>query len=164
MRAVLRFLFVVPIGFVAACLTGAFAMLWPFLQWPQHTPLTDPLALFQAAVAFSAQTAQIGSVALVPWGVFMVVCELFGLSSVLLHLAAGVAGGVAVIVTAYGEHLPAGSVQTAIVVAAATFSLVYWIVAGHSAGRWRRRRTAARGVDTADAPNVREANHEGETR
>lgn len=143
MKAVLRFLFVVPIGFVAACLAGAFAMLWPFLEWPRQTSATDPVALFQAGVVFLAQTAQIGSVALVPWGVFMVLSEFFGLSSILLYLAAGVAGGVAVIVTAYGHQLPPASVQTAIVVAAASFSLVYWIVAGHAAGRWRHRRTGA---------------------
>lgn len=144
MKAVLRFLFVVPLGFVAACLTAAFAMLWPFLEWPAHSSATDPVLLFHAAVAFSAQAAQIGSATLLPWAAFMVVTELLGLSSILLHLCAGVFGAVALILSAYGTDLPHFSVQTAIVVAAVTFSLVYWIVAGRSAGGWRpRRRTSA---------------------
>ena len=34
MTTVLRFLFVIPIGFVLACFAAAFAMLWPFLELP----------------------------------------------------------------------------------------------------------------------------------
>ena len=113
MTAVLRFLFVIPFGFVAACMTAAFAMLWPFLNVPAGMGASDPIFLFQTVIAFLAQSAQIGS-------------------------AAGLIGAGAILVTAYGDNLPHASVQTAIVVAALSFTLTYWIVAGRSAGRWRR--------------------------
>ncbi|HDZ74639.1 MAG TPA: hypothetical protein ENH55_18095 [Aurantimonas coralicida] len=138
MTAVLRFLFVIPFGFVAACMTAAFAMLWPFLTIPAGMGASDPIFLFHTVIAFLAQSAQIGSVILLPWALFMVASELFGLSSILLHLAAGLIGAGAILVTAYGDNLPNASVQTAIVVAALSFTLIYWIVAGRSAGRWRR--------------------------
>ncbi|WP_370195252.1 MULTISPECIES: hypothetical protein [Aurantimonas] len=141
MSTVLRFLFVIPIGFVAAVMTAAFAMLWPFLDAPRGITGVDPVFLFHTGIAFFAQAAQIGSVVLVPWALFMVATELFALSSIVLHIAAGIIGGVAIIVTAYGGSAPHMSVQTAIVVASLCFALAYWIVAGRTAGRWRRRGT-----------------------
>ena len=139
MLTVLRFLFVIPIAFVAACLTGAFAMLWPFID-PLAGPLTsDPVYLFQLIIVFMEQAAQIGSVTLLPWALFMVLSESFGLRSILMHMAAGLCGGIAILIVAYGRTGPHASVQTAVVVASIVFALVYWIVAGHSAGRWRRR-------------------------
>ena len=136
MSTVLRFLFVIPFGFVAACLTAAFAMLWPFLELPPGG-VVDPVFLFHATIAFAAQSAQIGSVVLLPFAFFVVATEIFALSSVVLHLAAGLLGGVAVLFATYGRDVPHMSVQTAILVASICFALVYWIIAGHRAGRWR---------------------------
>ncbi|MEF2553569.1 hypothetical protein VQ042_19790 [Aurantimonas sp. A2-1-M11] len=150
MSTVLRFLFVIPIGFVAAVLVAAFAMLWPFLETPEGLAGGDPVFLFHAGIAFFAQAAQIGSVVLVPWALFMVATELLALSSILLHVAAGFIGGVAIIITAYGGTSPHMSVQTAIIVAALCFALAYWIVAGRSAGRWRRK--SGRAEAHADTP------------
>lgn len=135
MIAFLRFLFVIPFGFVLACLAGAFALLWPFLQVGRET-LVDPLALFYLALGFTAQAAQVGSAALLPWGVFMVATEILGLSSVVLHAGAGLLGGFAASRLAYDTpaHL---SVQTALAVSGLAFALVYWLIAGRSAGRWR---------------------------
>ncbi|MCE7027521.1 hypothetical protein [Jiella avicenniae] len=136
MGTVLRFLFVVPLAYVAACLTAAFAMLWPFVEVGRSSAL-DPVFIGEAAFYFGAQTIQIGAVAFVPWLCFMLATEAFGLSALLLHMVAGLLGGIAVLMTAYGSNVPHMSVQTAILVASLTFSLVYWILAGHGAGRWR---------------------------
>ena len=139
MSTVLRFLFVIPIAYVAACLTGAFAMIWPFLDVPGGLSSADPIYFFQLAVVFVEQAAQIGSVTLLPWALFMVMTESLGLDSILLHLAAGFVGAVAILILAYGRAGPHLSIQTAVVVSALSFALVYWIVAGRAAGRWRQK-------------------------
>ncbi|WAJ29066.1 hypothetical protein [Antarcticirhabdus aurantiaca] len=138
MATLFRFLFLIPLGFIAATVAAAFALLWPFLD-PGALAASDPAYLAELAVGFLAQVAQIGSVVLLPWAVFMVATEVLGLSSILLHVAAGFLGGIVLSLAAYGTRPPALSVQTAIVVASLSFALVYWIVAGHAAGRWRRR-------------------------
>ena len=149
MAALLRFLFVVPLAFVVACLAAGFAMLWPFMETDGGAS-GDPVFWIQAAFGLLAQTAQVGSTVLIPWAIFMVVTESLGWRSLLLHMAAGIVGGFAVMRTSYGGVLPHASVQTAIVVAGLTFALVYWILAGRSAGRRSRRRGGAtQTVETA---------------
>ena len=141
MTTVLRFLFVIPIGFVLACFAAAFAMLWPFLELPDGA-LSDPFLVFELLVFFTAQAAQVGSAALLPWGLFMALSEITGLRSILLHMGAGIAGGFAALRLSPGGAPTELSLQTAFVVAGLSFALVYWLVAGRGAGRWRRRRTA----------------------
>ncbi len=138
MLTVLRFLFVIPIAFVASCLTSAFAMLWPFLDFLGRIQVADPVYLFQLIIVFLEQAGQIGSVTLFPWALFMVLTEALALRSILLHLAAGICGGVAIVILAYGQTGAHASVQTAIVVASIVFALIYWIVAGRAAGSWRQ--------------------------
>ncbi|MBB3948963.1 hypothetical protein [Aureimonas jatrophae] len=135
MRTVFRFLFLIPLGFVAACFAAGFALLWPFLDLPPGS-LEDPFVIAELAVGYMTQCAQVGSVALVPWGLFMVASEIVGWRSLLLHAALGALGGVIV------GRMTAGapnSVETALAVAGLAFGLVYWLVAGNGAGRWRRR-------------------------
>lgn len=148
MTTVLRFLFVIPIGFVAACLSAGFALLWPFVDMSGGES-GDPLFWIHAVFGLLAQSAQVGSAALVPWALFMVVTETLGWRSLVLHAGAGALGGYAIMRSAYGEALPHASVQTATVVAGLTFAMVYWIVAGRAAGRWRRKAPA---VETVRAP------------
>lgn len=138
MIALLRFLFLIPIAFVLACIAAAFAMLWPFID-TSGAARGDVLFWIEATFGFLAQTAQIGRVALVPWAVFMVATEAFGWRSLVLHMAAGLAAGYGVMRAAYGATLPHASVQTVMMVAGLTFALVYWLLAGRSAGRWRMR-------------------------
>lgn len=138
MSAVLRFLFVIPIAFVFACVSAGFAMLWPFLE-TDGVATSEPLFWIQVSLGLLAQSAQVGATALTPWAVFMVASETLGVRSLILHMVAGVAAGYGVMRAAYGEAMPAASVQTAMVVAGLTFALVYWIFAGRNAGRWRRR-------------------------
>jgi hypothetical protein len=149
MIAVLRFLIVIPLGFVLACFAAAFALLWPFID-TTGAATGDPLFWLQAVLGLVAQSAQVGSTALVPWAVFMVLTESLGWRSVLLHMAAGISGGFAVIRTAYDGAQPHASVQTAMIVAGLTFALVYWIVAGRGAGLWRARK--ARPIETVESP------------
>jgi hypothetical protein len=152
MIAVLRFLFVIPIGFVAACLSAAFALLWPFVDM-SGVDTGDPVFWIQAVFGFLAQAAQVGSAALVPWAIFMIVTEVLGWRWLILHMAAGAVGGFAVMRSAYGDAPPHASVQTAMVVAGLAFAMVYWIVAGRGAGRWRSRRTSkTQAVETVPAP------------
>ena len=136
MTQVLRFLFLIPVGFVLACFAASFALLWPFIDLPPAAA-TDPFVWMELSVGFFAQGAQVGALALVPWGLFMVLTEALGKRSLLLHAAAGLVAGFA------GAHIPPGAgsaaLETAMIVAGLAFGLVYWIVAGHGAGSWRRR-------------------------
>lgn len=140
MATVVRFLFVIPLGFVFACLTSAFTVLWPYLGIMENGTIYNPVLYVHSAVAFWAQGAQIGSTLLIPWAIFMAASEILGLSSLLFHVAAGVVGSVAIIILAYGEPAPSASIQAAIVMSGIVFALTYWLVAGRRAGAWRPRR------------------------
>lgn len=136
MIAVLRFLFVIPIGFVAGCFAASFALLWPFLELPSHW-WTDTILSIDLFLGFMAQAAQIGAAALVPWAVFMVVSELARLSSLLVHIGVGALAGLALSRSWYGDAA-SPSIQTAMIAGGLAFFMVYWIVAGRRAGHWRR--------------------------
>lgn len=152
MTVLLRFLFVIPTAFVLACLTAGFALLWPFMD-TSGARGGDPVFWIKAVFGVLAQSAQVGSTALVPWALFMVLTESLGWRSLILSTAAGLAGGYGVMRSAYGATLPAPNVQTAMVVAGLAFALVYWILAGRSAGRWHRRETSApQTVESAQEP------------
>ena len=135
MIAFLRFLFVIPIGFVAGCFAAAFALLWPFLDLGPGT-FDNPVITLELFFGFMAQTAQIGSAVLVPWAIFMGLSEIFALSSIVLHIVAGAAGGFALARSWYGESVPS-AILTAMVVGGIAFLMVYWVVAGRRAGHWR---------------------------
>jgi len=139
MATVLRFLLLIPTGFVLACAAAAFALLWPFLDWPPGAS-GDPFLVVQLVVGFTAQAAQVGSTALVPWGLFMGLSESLGWRSLLLHMGAGLVGGFAAMRLQPGGPVTEISLQTAFAVAGLSFALVYWLVAGRGAGRWRRPR------------------------
>ncbi|SHJ02918.1 hypothetical protein [Aureimonas altamirensis] len=138
MRAVLRFLFVIPLGFVFACYGAAFALLWPFIEVPA-TIGDDPFRMVEMFFVFTAQAAQVGSAALLPWAIFMLVTEIMGWRSLLLHAAIGLASGFVALRLAYEGAMPPISIQTAIFLAGLAFGMIYWIIAGRAAGLWRRR-------------------------
>jgi hypothetical protein len=144
MPTVLRFLFVIPSGFVAACLAAAFALVWPFLG--PLPPLEDHLPFWLAAGgAFVLQLVLVGGAAFAPWLLFVGLSELFGLGSLLVHALAGLVGAFATTRVAYGASPPQPIVQTALFAAGLAFALVYWLIAGRGAGRWRRRARPAPG-------------------
>ncbi|UHD46619.1 hypothetical protein LUX29_05230 [Aureimonas altamirensis] len=138
MRAVLRFLFVIPLGFVFACYGAAFSLLWPFIEVPA-TIGDDPFRMVEMVFVFTAQAAQVGSAALLPWAIFMLVTEIMGWRSLLLHAAIGLASGFIALRLAYEGSMPPISIQTAIFLAGLAFGMIYWIIAGRAAGSWRRR-------------------------
>lgn len=138
MRAVLRFLFVIPLSFVFACYGAAFALLWPFIEVPA-TIGDDPFRMVEMFFVFTAQAAQVGSAALLPWAIFMLVTEIMGWRSLLLHAAIGLASGFVALRLAYEGAMPPISIQTAIFLAGLAFGMIYWIIAGRAAGLWRRR-------------------------
>ena len=146
MTAVLRFLFVVPLGFVAGCLAAAFALLWPFLDLPPGW-WGDPLLAIELFLGLLAQAGQIGAAALIPWAIFMAVTEILRLSSLILHMAAGLIAGLALARLWYGDAVPL-AIQTAMIVGGLAFFMVYWGVAGRRAGHWRRRAPA--GIATGE--------------
>ena len=140
MRAALRLLFLVPIGFVLATFAAALALLWPFLAIPPGG-FADPFVLIELTVGFTAQAVQIGSAAFVPFLLFVALAEILAIRSLLLHLGAGLLAGF--VSTRLAPVVPEVSVQTASVTAGLAFALVYWIVAGRTAGRPRRRPVSA---------------------
>lgn len=146
MIAVLRFLFVIPLGFVAGCLVAAFALLWPFLNLPAGW-WNDPFLLFELFLGLIAQAGQIGAAALMPWAIFMVLTESLRWSSFLLHAATGALAGLALAQLWYGGDAPA-AIRTAMIIGGLGFFMVYWIVAGRSAGHWRHRPAPATREET----------------
>ncbi|KQT52692.1 hypothetical protein ASG43_19790 [Aureimonas sp. Leaf454] len=151
MIAFLRFLFVIPFGFVAACGAASFALLWPFVDLSGAKD-GDPFFWLQIGLGFAAQAAQVGSTALVPWGAFVLATELLGWRSLIFHALAGLAAGFLTTRFAYAGALPHASVQTAMAVAGLAFALVYWIIAGRGAGRWRTATPARRPNEPITAP------------
>ena len=136
MRTTLRLLFLVPVAFVLATFAAAGAMLWPFLAIPPGA-LGDPFVLFELGVGFTAQAAQIGSAAFVPFALFALLAEILALRSLLAHLLVGAGAGF--LSTRLAPVVPELSVQTASVTAGLAFALVYWILAGRTAGRLRHQ-------------------------
>ncbi len=135
MSAVLRILFLIPMGFVLACCAGAAALILPFVELP-GAAMSNPAQVVDLAFLFTLQAAQVGWTALVPFLVFLVLSEALRLRSILIHLIAGLVGGA--IAAHAGTAATDMRVQTATIVAGLAFALTYWIVAGHGAGRRRR--------------------------
>lgn len=156
MLALLRFLFVIPVGFIAACFAASFALLWPFMDTAGARD-GDPVFWIHAVLGLGAEAAQVGSASLLPWAAFIVISESLGWRSILLHCGAGIAGGFGIMRAAYGAALPHASVQTALVVAGLSFALVYWIIAGHRAGRWRSARRPARAEPARTVESAQDA-------
>ena len=134
MSTVLRLLFLIPIGFILACCAGAVALLWPFVDL-SPAALADPAEVLDLMILFTAQAAQVGVTALVPFLIFLVLSEALRLRSILIYLVLGLVGGA--LAAHAGAVSPDMRVQTATIVAGLAFALTYWIVAGHRAGRAR---------------------------
>jgi hypothetical protein len=157
MATVFRFLFVIPLGFLLSCGAAAFALIWPFLGANGPGFREDPLYWIHAGFGLGLEAVQVGSASFLPWAAFMAATEIFGIRSLILHALAGLAGAIAVIRLAYGADAPHESVQTALVVAGLAYALVYWLVAGRAAGRWRARepqRDGVRRIETAKPENT----------
>ncbi|WP_422041517.1 translation initiation factor IF-3 [Roseibium sp.] len=126
-------------GFVLALIASGLFLAWGFFQ-AAH-PGENPVA-FGAMVGTGLVAASVaGAAAMLPAGIAIAVAEFARLKGIVFHLAAG--GGIAFLIWTLGPEAGAetgaGGVRPGSVVAlAAGFfaGLVYWIIAGRTAGCW----------------------------
>ncbi|WP_202617930.1 hypothetical protein [Aureimonas leprariae] len=156
MATVFRFLFLIPLGFLLACLAAAFALIWPFLGPDRPAVGDDPVYWIHAGIGFGLEAVQVGTVSFLPFAVFVVATEVLRIRSLILHALAGLAGAIAVIRLAYGAEPPHGSVQIALLVAGLAYALTYWLVAGRAAGGRPRapQREGVSRIETAKPENT----------
>lgn len=137
--------FAVIIASMAAGIAIAIGILGP--QW--HSVSGDPVErVFFWGTAFIGATGT-GAVGILPLGVMIALAETFKIRSLLINAFAGVA---MLLIGYYGSGFaqpyqesidqapPLVSREVEITAAAgAVFGLVYWLIAGRNAGRWRER-------------------------
>ncbi len=132
MADLLRLLFLVPIGFIAAVLAAAFTIL---AGWYGHEPgvLTDVAATGYVIGVGVFVTLRVGALAFVPTVIVVALAEVFGWRSIFLYLAVGGALGFG------ASQLPVLGWQAngdALLLPAAGFvgGFAYWLIAGRLAG------------------------------
>ena len=156
--ALLARIFVVLFAFVLACVAGAavttFALLMP--EWSElidHSPDQQSIAVVVglSAVFFSIY-------AMLPAMLIIALAEGFRLRSVLVYLLAGAALALG---SAYGwdlrllrdPHDDLGGRDVEIMAAVGIVGgFVYWVLAGRSAGAWRRPRPTLSAAPSVRAP------------
>ena len=151
MTALLRLIFVVPLGFVAACVAAA-----SVAAIAASRGMTPPPADGEVAVLILVTTIGVATIAFVPMLVAVVLAEAFGWRSVFYWLGVGAAIAIvaatplalAVVHTAAafalglaGEPYPAGldfgwrgSPATIALAAGFIGGFVYWLIAGRRSG------------------------------
>lgn len=135
MRAVGR-TFAAMLGFVAAVIAAALFMMAAEIGWSAPDPDVAPLYWLDYALKLGLVASMLGSLALLPAAVAILVSEILGIRSLLFHL--GVGGGLG-LVAAFGLGGPmrgAGEPAHLTFWLAAGFvgGFAYWLVAGRSAG------------------------------
>ena len=137
--------FAVMVASMAAGIAIAMGMLGP--QWHSVSGDIGERVVFWSA-AFIGATG-VGALGLLPLAILIAIAETFKIRSLLAHAAAGAA---MLVLVYYGSGLsrpyeesidhppPPISRETEIAAAAGVvFGLVYWVIAGRKAGRWRER-------------------------
>ena len=131
MTTLLRLLFLVPLGYIAAVIAAAIIIVFGALGYP------DPEFIGFFAGAVIATTLYVGAASFAPAAIAIAVSEFFRLSSVFYFLAVGGAIGLA-------AHEVAGFIGVAeflerrqLLYPAAGFvgGFVYWLIAGPGAHR-----------------------------
>lgn len=140
MRVVWRILFVIPLGFIAACLAAGI-----FLAVAAYgTGALDRDTVIWPAIFGVLAAPLIGGLVALPALVVIVLAELLSWRSVLAYLVAGGAAGLAANLLAYGG---AGAISDSAVQLSMTAGVIgglaYWLVAGRTAGGSRRDRASA---------------------
>jgi hypothetical protein len=140
MTAILRILFILPLGFLAACLAaGAVVVLalaggpdgWQALRAEFVPGEGDGLFVLAGGIAGLVVAAFVA----VPAFVIILLAELFAWRSVFLYLAAGALIGLSGSILPFEEILPEADVDMTMLVAAGLAGgFVYWVIAGRSAG------------------------------
>lgn len=143
-------IFAVIVASLAAGMAIATGVLGP--QWHSFSGDVDERVVFWGAT-FVGATAT-GAVGLLPLAILIAVAESFKIRSLVANMAAGAAMlllgyyGSGLAPPSYEEsidHPPPPISREAQIAAAsgAVFGLVYWLIAGRNAGRWRERNGAS---------------------
>lgn len=158
MTAILRILFLLPIGFLAACLVaGAVIVLalaggpdgWQAFRAEFLPGERDGLFMFAGGIAGLIVAAFIA----VPSFIVILLAELFGWRSVFFYLVAGAVIGLSGSILPVEELLPEADVDMTMLAAAGLAGgFVYWLIAGRSAGYRGRPGNGHRAGDEAELP------------
>jgi hypothetical protein len=129
--ALLRLLFLVPIGYIAAIVAAGFMMAFGLFGYDQ-----DPEVIGYFVASVIIWTFWAGALAFVPAIIAIVLAEAFGWRSILYYLAVG--GGIALFGERLVDHYHSLDFadQRTVVMLAAGFvgGFAYWLIAGRLAG------------------------------
>lgn len=148
MSALIRFLFLIPLGYIAAVLAASavivFGVLGPY----------DPLIAESFILAMAWMTVSISAAAVAPALVVIILSEIFAIRSVFAYLIVGAA--LAVLLQQFlGFHGSAELMERRnLLFPAAGFAgaFAYWLIAGRRAGRWNERRDTAPAASSDERP------------
>jgi hypothetical protein len=145
-RAVGRILIAI-LGFVLAVIAAAAFLLAARVGFMPHDPGMAPLFWTQYALSGAMAASMIGSAAFIPMAIWILISEILGIRALVPHLAVGglLGGAAAMGFGIMGRH--GGEVDRVTLLLAAGFvgGLVYWLVAGRTAGLV--------GAETAEPPS-----------
>ena len=136
MSDLLRILFLVPLGFIAAVLAAALTIIAGWYGHEISAVLTDPASTGYVIGVGVWVVLEVGVLAAIPAFIFIVLAELFGWRSVFVYLAAGGAFGLlASGIRGVIWDMP----DDRLLLLAAGFvgGLAYWLIAGRLAGLGR---------------------------
>jgi len=140
MGIVWRVLFVIPFGFIAACLAAGF-----FVAAAAYGigELDRDTAIWPAIIGVIA-APMIGGFVALPALILIALAELLSWRSVLAYLVAGGAAGLSAYLLADNTAGAIGDTDAQLSMTAGIVGgLAYWLVAGRSAGGYRRDRISA---------------------
>jgi hypothetical protein len=142
-------IFAVIVASIAAGIAIAVGVLGP--QWASVSGDVGERVVFWGTAFFGATAT--GAVGLLPLTILIALAEAFSIRSLLANTAAGAA---MLLFAYYGSGMARPSYEESIdqpppvisreleiaAAAGAVFGLVYWVIAGRKAGRWRERQIA----------------------
>ncbi len=137
MRALLRILVVIPLGYVAACIAAGvvFALsLYGFVR--ESDPVVQGVAI---GFAF-AMSAYAGALAAAPMLAAIILAEAFGWRSFFWSLFGGLLGLAGKALQENPEGVQTPGIVALYAVAGLVAGAVYWLVAGRSSGLFATRR------------------------
>jgi hypothetical protein len=137
MHAVWRILIVIPFAFIAASIAASMVLVLSVGVEPLASDTGGDFAAKLFVVGLIGGMF-VGAVAGVPALVVIILAEVFGWRSLILHLVIGAGIGFAVFLVDIGN--PESGDLSALGAAGAVAGFVYWLIAGRNAGVGRERR------------------------
>jgi len=140
MTGILRILFLLPFGFLAACLAAGAVLVLALAGGPEgwqalraEFELGQENGLF--LVAGSVAGVLVATFVAVPALIVILLAELFRWRSIFIYLGAGILIGFSGSLLPFEELFPELETDMAMLAAAgAVGGFVYWLIAGHNAG------------------------------